>query len=214
MAHPRDEVSRFRCYSMLPPILTFLLNEPLQPLRYISKASLAAIIIVSVVKMFNYNMPIQLWKVSKIDLVPWALSFFGCTFLGIEYGVTAGAIANMLLLVYFQARPTHVVMWRDQKGTPRALNAIAEGSTGAVQNGNHDLVSKPSDTNASKTVVCKIGGSILYPVGGEWKKVLENALASCKCTAVVLDFTHVARIDYGGLTVSDFSLLSSLNDVF
>eukprot|EP00036_Acanthoecidae_sp_10tr_P020877 CAMPEP_0206320262 /NCGR_PEP_ID=MMETSP0106_2-20121207/18220_1 /ASSEMBLY_ACC=CAM_ASM_000206 /TAXON_ID=81532 /ORGANISM="Acanthoeca-like sp., Strain 10tr" /LENGTH=595 /DNA_ID=CAMNT_0053752199 /DNA_START=132 /DNA_END=1919 /DNA_ORIENTATION=+ len=167
-------------------------------MQYISKASLGSIIIVSVLKMFNWRrLPLQLWQVSKIDLVPWAISFFGCTFLGIEYGVGVGAVANMLILVYFTARPNHIVRWKDQKG-PRPLNAITE-EEGIGGYDAATLSDQPSATNAAKVVVCQIGGSLLYPVGKTWKRVLEEALASASCTSVVLDFSNVPRIDYTGV---------------
>jgi hypothetical protein len=62
-------------------------------------------------------------------------------------------------------------------------------------------MASPPDTGDAKTVVCKIGGSMLYPVGKPWKKTLKASMNECHCSAVVLDFIHVARIDYTGMQV-------------
>ena len=73
------------------------------------QASLGAIVIVSVLKMFNYEIVLKMWKVNRIELIPWAISFFGCTFTDIEYGVGFGAFANIVIVLYYTARPAFIV---------------------------------------------------------------------------------------------------------
>lgn len=78
-------------------------------MAFIPKASLGAIVIVSVLKMFNYEIVLKMWKVNRIELIPWAISFFGCTFTDIEYGVGFGAFANIVIVLYYTARPAFIV---------------------------------------------------------------------------------------------------------
>ena len=49
-----------------------------------TQAALSAIIIVSLVRMFDYRVVLDMWRVSKLDLIPWAVSFIGCTFASIS----------------------------------------------------------------------------------------------------------------------------------
>lgn len=71
---------------------------------YIPQAALAAIIITSVVTMIDYEAAIDMFRVNKLDLLPFAVSFFGSLFLGIEYGVLAAVGLNILYLLFFAAR--------------------------------------------------------------------------------------------------------------
>lgn len=52
---------------------------------YIPQASLGAIIIVAVLQMFDYKIVMDMWRVSKLDLVPWAIAFVGSTVWSITY---------------------------------------------------------------------------------------------------------------------------------
>jgi MFS superfamily sulfate permease-like transporter len=88
--------------------------------------------------MFNWRFPLELWKVSKIDLIPWGISFFGCTFWDIEIGVGAGAAVNILILIFFMARPEHEVLWGDRKAKSVRLESVTDDSAssgGATSNG-------------------------------------------------------------------------------
>lgn len=68
--------------------------------------------------MFNYKIVLKMWKVNKIEILPWAVSFFGCTFLSIEYGVGAGAGINILMILYYTARPKFSI---DTEQTTRVI---------------------------------------------------------------------------------------------
>ena len=56
---------------------------------FIPKTVLGAMIIMAVITMFDYKTPMRIWKVRKIDLLPYFVSFFG-TFYTLETGVLAG----------------------------------------------------------------------------------------------------------------------------
>ena len=67
--------------------------------RYIPKASLAALIMSSVVTMIEYHIIPSIWKVRRIDLVPLAVTFFGC-FYDIEVGILTGIAVALCILLY------------------------------------------------------------------------------------------------------------------
>lgn len=67
--------------------------------KYIPKASLAALIMSSVITMIEYHIVPNIWKVRRIDLVPLAITFFGC-FYDIEVGILAGIAVALCILLY------------------------------------------------------------------------------------------------------------------
>ena len=73
---------------------------------YIPKCVLGAMIAMAVVTMIDYKTPIRIWKVRKIDLLPYFVSFFG-TFYTLETGVLAGALVSLLIMVSNEVNPEH-----------------------------------------------------------------------------------------------------------
>ncbi|XP_011150572.1 sodium-independent sulfate anion transporter isoform X2 [Harpegnathos saltator] len=72
---------------------------------YIPKATLAAVIIIAMYYMFEVNIFVVLWRTKKIDLVPLTVTLLCCLAVGLEYGMIAGIAVNLILLLYFAARP-------------------------------------------------------------------------------------------------------------
>lgn len=71
---------------------------------YIPKASLAAVIICAVAPMVDYHVVTKMWKIHKLDLLPFAVTFF-MSFWEVQYGIIAGVAASGVLLLYKTARP-------------------------------------------------------------------------------------------------------------
>jgi len=154
-----------------------------QVMEKIPKAALSAIIIVSVIKMFNWKIVQKMWKVSKIDLIPWTLSFSLCLLLDIKFGILIGAGANILILLYNAARPYHPVLVKDvHTKTWRAL-----GPTEAAPNGQRGVT------------VMRVGTSIFYPAGNAWKIAVRQQIQKDKATAIVLDCCAISAIDFSGV---------------
>ncbi|XP_033096309.1 sodium-independent sulfate anion transporter-like [Anneissia japonica] len=80
--------------------------------QYIPKASLAAVIIYSVIFMVDYKIVPNLWRVRKMDLVTLFTTFFLSLLLGVEYGTLIGIGVDLLILLGPISRPgakTHKV---------------------------------------------------------------------------------------------------------
>ncbi|XP_070172396.1 sodium-independent sulfate anion transporter isoform X4 [Polyergus mexicanus] len=73
--------------------------------KFIPKATLAAVIIIAMFYMFEIHIFIVLWRTKKIDLVPLTVTLLCCLAIGLEYGMIAGIAVNLILLLYFAARP-------------------------------------------------------------------------------------------------------------
>ena len=150
-------------------------------LQYIPKAALGSIIIVAVINLFNYKIVLKMWAVDKVELIPWAISFFGCTFMSIQYGVGFGALANLAIVLGYSTRPGGTAGW----GGIRPRFAVVTPSPDPAA---------PAWDRCTRLV--SIGGSVLYPAGNLWKDFVQQQLDDDGVTAVVLDFAHVQRVDY------------------
>ncbi|XP_076248706.1 sodium-independent sulfate anion transporter [Calliopsis andreniformis] len=73
--------------------------------EFIPKATLAAVIIVAMYYMFDLRIFSVLWRTKKIDLIPLTVTLLSCLVIGPEYGMIAGIAVNLILLLYFAARP-------------------------------------------------------------------------------------------------------------
>lgn len=71
---------------------------------YIPKASLAAVIICAVAPMVDYRVVAEMWKIRKLDLLPFIVTFL-MSFWQVQYGIVGGVAVSGVLLLYNMARP-------------------------------------------------------------------------------------------------------------
>ncbi|XP_035031665.1 sodium-independent sulfate anion transporter [Hippoglossus stenolepis] len=71
---------------------------------YIPKASLAAVIICAVAPMVDYHVVLKMWRIRKLDLLPFVVTFL-LSFWQVQYGIIGGVAVSGVLLLYNTARP-------------------------------------------------------------------------------------------------------------
>ncbi|KAK2712122.1 hypothetical protein QYM36_010974 [Artemia franciscana] len=71
---------------------------------YIPKASLAAVIISAVAPMIEYHEIPYLWKVSRLELVPFFATYFVCLLTTIELGIVVGTAIHLVLVAFHTTR--------------------------------------------------------------------------------------------------------------
>ncbi|XP_029286840.1 sodium-independent sulfate anion transporter [Cottoperca gobio] len=71
---------------------------------YIPKASLAAVIICAVAPMVDYHVVAKMWRIRKLDLLPFVVTFL-MSFWQVQYGIVGGVAVSGALLLYNTARP-------------------------------------------------------------------------------------------------------------
>uniref|UniRef100_A0A8D0D1K4 Sodium-independent sulfate anion transporter n=1 Tax=Sander lucioperca TaxID=283035 RepID=A0A8D0D1K4_SANLU len=71
---------------------------------YIPKASLAAVIICAVAPMVDYRVVTKMWRIRKLDLLPFVVTFL-MSFWQVQYGIVGGVAVSGALLLYNLARP-------------------------------------------------------------------------------------------------------------
>lgn len=81
----------------------------LMPLfSFIPKSSLGAVIICAVAPMIDISVPLQLWRVKKLDLLPFLVTFL-FSFWEVQYGILGGVLISGLMLLRDVARPKHKI---------------------------------------------------------------------------------------------------------
>uniref|UniRef100_A0A8C5VVR5 Sodium-independent sulfate anion transporter n=2 Tax=Microcebus murinus TaxID=30608 RepID=A0A8C5VVR5_MICMU len=80
------------------------LNYLTSQFYYIPKAALAAVIIMAVAPLFDAKILRTLWRVKRLDLLPLCVTFLLC-FWEVQYGILAGALLSVLMLLHAVARP-------------------------------------------------------------------------------------------------------------
>lgn len=76
------------------------------PLFYhLPKATLAATILVAIIKLADFRAPLLAWRYSRADGAAAALTLFGVLFLGVEVGLTLGVVVSVGLILQSTMRP-------------------------------------------------------------------------------------------------------------
>ncbi|XP_059472277.1 sodium-independent sulfate anion transporter-like isoform X2 [Neocloeon triangulifer] len=75
-------------------------------LKYMPKATLAAVVICAVIFMIEiHEVTMALWKSKKLDLIPLYATFIASLLLGLDSGMIIGIGVNVLFIFYEAARP-------------------------------------------------------------------------------------------------------------
>jgi len=118
-AGARTPLSLFFASLSLTLVLFFLTDL----LRNLPQAVLAAVVIVAVSRFIKISEFKVLWRISRIEFNVALVAFFGVLLLGILKGVTISAVASILFLLRFLARP-HVATLGRIPGTSRFSDLV------------------------------------------------------------------------------------------
>lgn len=88
---------------------------------YLPKAVLAAIIFVAIIGLFDFKEAKHLWKIHRQDFSMMLTTFFVTLIFGIEYGILAGVILSVFLVIYRTTKP-HIAILGNIPGTPAYRN--------------------------------------------------------------------------------------------
>ncbi|KAM5272727.1 sodium-independent sulfate anion transporter [Ctenodactylus gundi] len=73
--------------------------------HYVPKAALAAVVITAVAPLFDTRILGTLWRVKRLDLLPLCATFL-LSFWEVQYGILAGTVVSLLILLHSVARPS------------------------------------------------------------------------------------------------------------
>ena len=70
--------------------------------------------------MVDTKVPMQIWKIKRIDIIPYAISFFG-TFYQLEAGVLSGAVVALIIMISNEVHPKNEIDY-DTEGTTATIH--------------------------------------------------------------------------------------------
>nr|XP_054391827.1 sodium-independent sulfate anion transporter isoform X3 [Pongo abelii] len=133
---------------------------------YIPKAALAAVIIMAVAPLFDTKIFRTLWRVKRLDLLPLCVTFLLC-FWEMQYGILAGALVSLLILLHSAARPETKV----SEGPVLVLQPASGLSFPAVEALREEILSRALEVSPPRclvlecTHVCSIDYTVVLGLG-------------------------------------------------
>ncbi|SPP76864.1 sodium-independent sulfate anion transporter isoform X1 [Drosophila guanche] len=152
------------CYTSVLVLLALGLLAPY--FQYIPKAALSAVIISAVIFMIEFEVIRPLWRCSRRELLPGAITFVMSLAVGVEIGLLLGVGADVAFLVYRAARPVLSVS---------KLQTI---------NGINYILIRPKHS------------SLYFPAIEWVRSGISKALTTHGTAPVILDCTHVHDLDF------------------
>jgi SulP family sulfate permease len=104
-------------------MLLLLWMGPRSVISALPLATLAAMIMVSVVPLMDFRSFIQAWRYDKADGMGWLLTFMGVLFGGVEAGVMLGVVVALATVLMRQGRP-HIAEIGCVPGTEHFRNVL------------------------------------------------------------------------------------------
>ncbi|XP_059764695.1 sodium-independent sulfate anion transporter isoform X5 [Balaenoptera ricei] len=133
---------------------------------YIPKSALAAVIIMAVVPLFDTKIVGTLWRVKRLDLLPLCVTFLLC-FWEVQYGILAGTLVSMLILLHSVARPKIQV----SEGPMLVLQPASGLHFPAIETLREALLSRALETSPPRsaaldcTHICNIDYTVVLGLG-------------------------------------------------
>jgi len=161
--------------------LTLLFLTPL--FYFLPKAVLAAIVMVAVFGLIEWEEVMHLWHVDRTDLALMGVTFVATLGLGIEQGILTGVIVSLIAVIYQTSQPHTAIMGR-----------LPDTST------YRNLRRNPEALTKSHVVVVRMDANLYFANASAFKDlVLEADVKSPALQTIVIDMYPVNRIDSTGV---------------
>ena len=157
--------------------LTLLFLTPL--FYFLPKAVLAAIVMVAVAGLVDWEEARYLWRVDRRDFGLMALTFLATLTLGIEQGILIGVIVSLIVVIYESSTPHTALMGR-----------LPDTET------YRNLKRNPEAMTRSHVVVVRMDANLYFPNVSTFRDlVLDLDVHDPALQAVVVDMYPVNQID-------------------
>jgi len=161
--------------------LTLLFLTPL--FYFLPKAVLAAIVMVAVFGLIEWEEVMHLWHVDRTDLALMGVTFVATLGLGIEQGILTGVVVSLIAVIYQTSQPHTAIMGR-----------LPDTST------YRNLRRNPEALTKSHVVVVRMDANLYFANASAFKDlVLEADVKSPALQTIVIDMYPVNRIDSTGV---------------
>ncbi len=153
---------------------------------YIPKATLAAIILVSIFGLINYSEAKYLFKLRRRDFVVMIITFLGTLIFGVENGIFIGVILSFVFLQYYSARP-HIAELVNIPGTSyyRNINRF------------------PDAVQSTEYLIIRFDNQLYFGNASYFKDTIQEYVSNREQLPkfLILDNTNMHDIDSTGLHV-------------
>ena len=168
-------------FSAVVIALTLMLLTPL--FYFLPKAVLAAIVMVAVVGLIDWEEARFLWTVDRWDFALMAFTFVATLSLGIEAGILAGVVVSLVVVIYQSSTPHTAVMGR-LPGTDTFRN----------------LQRNPEALTRSCVVVVRMDAQLYFANVAAFKDLIDRIhVQDDALKAVVIDMYPVNDVDSTGV---------------
>lgn len=172
---------------------------------YIPKASLGAIIMMSVVHMVSVEEVKRIARVNPADLVVWLTSFLACLFWSLEFGILLACGVSVLIMAGAIRSQTMFRMNRDNEYAAWVPN-LAYETKGLARNWGPRFV-----FGCTEDFICiKLNGNLQYLAATLFKDrvatIARYFLSEDQVRSVIFDMSSVTRIDYTGVQALEYAL--------
>ncbi|XP_068914147.1 sodium-independent sulfate anion transporter-like isoform X6 [Tenebrio molitor] len=186
-------------------ILTIAFLTPV--FYYVPIATLASILIVAMLYLFDFKAFGLFWRTKKLDLIPFLTTFISTILLGADYGLLIGVAVNIIFVLYASARPKFDI--DNEK--------LSNGQGNAVVITPKDTLYFPAAEYLRDTALDLEGDNITVIINGKYVRSIDITVAKSiaalskevalkKQKIVLLDFKQsVIRVCVGvDKTLNDF----------
>lgn len=153
---------------------------------YIPKATLAAIILVSVLGLINFGEAKYLYRLRRRDFIVMLITFLGTLIFGVEKGIFIGVLLSFVFLQYYSARP-HIAELVNIPGTEyyRNINRF------------------PDALQSPEYLIIRFDNQLYFGNSGYFKDAILAYISNRKPTPrfLILDNTNMHDMDSTGLHV-------------
>lgn len=166
--------------------LTLLFLTPL--FHYLPNAVLAAIIMVAVSGLIEWEEAVRLWQVDRRDFALMGLTFAATLGLGIEQGIIIGVVVSLIVVVYQSSTPHTAIMGR-----------LPETET------YRNLKRNPEALTKSHVVVVRMDANLYFATVSPFRDLLLKVdVEATVLRALVVDMYPVNRIDSTGVNALEY----------
>ncbi len=149
---------------------------------HLPNAVLAAIVLVAVYKLIDFEEARFLWRADRTDFVLMAVTFLATLLVGIEQGILIGLVSSLIVLVAQTSKPHTAVVGR-LPGTQTFRNVLRN----------------PDAITAADIVVFRFDSSLTFANADFFKDRVRELAADRQRRTVVFDFYPVNRVDSTGV---------------
>ncbi|XP_065338672.1 sodium-independent sulfate anion transporter-like isoform X1 [Cloeon dipterum] len=146
-------------------------------LKFMPKATLAAIVICAVIFMIEiHELTMSLWKSKKIDLIPLYATFISSLIIGIDYGMMIGIGVNVLFIFHEAARPKLSMETLSVLNKEVIIVSPDRGITYPAAEHVKDIINRQSAQHVGSDLLVVLDGKRIYSLDSTAVRVLKSLL--------------------------------------